>query len=164
MIFFTISDSLAASITRVSFMAGSRISTAVLASEILRSVDITDQCTRSREVRRVKAKALAGHVQINACTTCSWGRRACRPLVSRRKCSASSGVRNALWCGRTPGEARIARILEIHNGVLIAVEQRRIEGLDALCAIPCNQISASGCTAPATKRLKKAAEAAPSKQ
>jgi len=28
-----------------------------------------------------------------------------------------------------PRETRIARILEIHNGVLVAVEQRRIEGL-----------------------------------
>ena len=83
-----------------------------------------------REVRRVKAKTLAGHRADKR------GARLVAGVVELAPTGIAAKVlrvfrreKRALVVVEPPGEARIARIFEIHNGVLIAVEQRRIEGL-----------------------------------
>ncbi len=72
--------------------------------------------------------------------------------------------KRALMMIEPPVEFRIGGVLEIDNRIHVAVEQLRLKSCDALCARPVNSNWAPGWNFASINRLKKAAEAAPSKQ
>ncbi len=105
-------------------MAGAGISTAVRASGILRAVDDDGPFDQIFQIRRVETEALAGHR----------GDEGGAGFVARVVELAPAGIaaemfgiggaeEGALMVIEPPRQARIARILEIDDGVFVAIEQ-----------------------------------------
>src|SRR5947199_7194785 len=53
-----------------------------------------------------------------------------------RNCSASAGVRNALWMVEPPGHFRRVGKLEVHDDVFVAIKQSRFPGLRGAMSHP----------------------------
>ena len=97
MIFCTISEPFAPSITSVSCVAGARSSTASSRIGVLRAVDDVGPLHQFVQIRRLEIRTVpAQPCAIYLVQERKFGSYIFRPLVSLRKCSASSGVRNAL--------------------------------------------------------------------
>ncbi len=133
MIFCTISEPLAASITSVSFMAGAPSSTAVRASGYCAPSMIRPSAPGLSRSGALKPQRFARHL----------GDKRRARLVSGVVELAPAGIppevlgvlrrqKRALVMVEPPGEPRIARVLEIDNGVLVAIEQAGVEQLGRL--------------------------------
>ena len=133
MIFCTMPLPLAASITSVSFMAGAPSSTAVLASGYCAPSMISDQCTRSSRSGARKPKRSRGHAADERGAG----------FVARVVELPAAGIpaemllifgveEGALVMVEPPGQLRVAGVLEVHDGVFVAIEQRWIEELRRL--------------------------------
>ncbi len=165
-IFCTVSDPWAPSITRVSRVAGAHQIDSFLGRRVLRPVDDVGPFDQLCQVRRVKSEAFPSHgrdvhgagaetgvVHLAAAGVVPKVLR----VLRRQEC--------ALMMIEPPGQARVGGVLEIHDGVHIAVEICPARTIGKPCApARCSQKSAPGWNFASRNRLKNAAEAAPSKQ
>ena len=97
MMFCTISEPLAPSITSVRRMAGATRFTASSAEAYWAPSTMSAHSTSSARSGASKPKRSRATVAMYMVQERKLGSYIFLPLVSRRKCSASSGVRKALW-------------------------------------------------------------------
>ena len=128
MIFWTISEPLTPSITSVSFMAGAPSSTAYFALAILRAVDDVGPVHQLVQIGRVKPHFSRAMVAMNFVHERKLGivHFLVAALVSE-VLGVFGRQERALVMIEPPGQARVGGVLEIDDGVLVAVEHASLK-------------------------------------